>query len=82
MTSRFWTICTIPLLPMGAAAVVFLMTLPAQFPTANSEQSVVVVLASTPPHVSNITHARDRSFSDARARPSVGTGHSLQSELR
>ena len=27
MTSRFWTICAIPFLPMGAAAVVLLMTL-------------------------------------------------------
>jgi hypothetical protein len=71
MTSRFWTICTIPLLPMGAAAVVLLMTLLGQRPAANPEQQMVVVLAPTPPLLSKITHVHDRSFSNARACPSV-----------
>ena len=82
MTSRFWSICAIPFLPMGAATVALAMTLLGERALANPEHPMVVVLAPKPPLPSKITHALDRSFSDARARPSVGTGRSSRSEVR
>jgi hypothetical protein len=47
MTSRFWTICAIPLLPMGAAAAVLVMTLLGERAEAKPEHRMIVVLAES-----------------------------------
>jgi hypothetical protein len=47
MTSRFWTICAIPLLPMGAAAAVLVMTLLGERAAAKPEHGMIVVLAQS-----------------------------------
>ena len=40
MASRFWTICAIPLLPMGVAAALLVVTLLSERATAKSEHQV------------------------------------------
>ena len=81
MTSRFWTICAIPFLPMGAAAVVLLMTLLGERAAARPEHRMIGVLAQSF-HSSPRSRTRSAEIPATfeRARAS-GTGHSLQSQV-
>jgi hypothetical protein len=82
MTSRFWTICAIPLLPMGAAAAVLLMTLLGERTAEKPEHRMVVVLAESfhpSPRSRTRTTGIPATFERTRA---FGPGHSLQSEVR
>jgi hypothetical protein len=81
MTSRFWTICAIPLLPIGAAAVVLVTTLFSERLAAKPEDRMIVVLAQSfrasqgsRPHTTGVP----ATFKRARAS---GTAHSPQSEV-
>ena len=47
MTSRFWTICVIPLLPMSAAAAVLVTTWLGERATAKPEHRMIVLLAQS-----------------------------------
>jgi hypothetical protein len=82
MTYRFWTICGIPLLPMGAAAVVLLMTLLGERAAEKPEPRMVVIVAQSfhpPPRPRTRTTGIPATFERTRA---LGTGRSLQSEVR
>jgi len=82
MTYRFWTIFAIPLLPMGAAAVVLLMTLLGERAAEKPEHRMVVVMAQSfqpPPRSRTRTTGIPATFKPTRA---LGTGRSLQFEVR
>jgi hypothetical protein len=72
MTSRFWTICAIPFLPMGAAAVVLLMTLLGEHAAEKPEHRTVVVLAQSFHSFPRSRTRTTRHSRDVRAHPSVG----------
>jgi len=82
MTCRFWTICAIPFLPMGAAAVVLLMTLLGERAAEKPEHRTVVVLAQSFhsfPRSRMRTTGIPATFERTRAS---GNGHGLQSQVR
>jgi hypothetical protein len=82
MTSRFWTICAIPLLPIGVAAAVLVMTLLGERAAAKPEHRMIVVLAQSfhpSPSLRTRRTGIPATFECTRA---LGTGHSLQSEAR
>ena len=82
MTYRFWTICAIPLLPMGAAAVMLLMTLLGERAAEKLEHRMVVAMAqSFHPFPRSRTRTTGITTKFERTRAS-GTGHSLRSEIR
>jgi hypothetical protein len=82
MTSRFWTICAIPLLPMGAAAAVLVMTLLGERVAAKPEHRMIVVLAQSFHPVQDHARALQEFPQRSNVPERRGTGHSLQSEVR
>ena len=82
MTSRFWTICAIPLLPMGAAAAVLVMTLLGERAADKPEHRMVVVLARSFHSFQDHARAQQEFPRRASVPERLGTGHGLQSETR